>query len=202
MQHRSIAERPVEIRAIGDTKTISGYAAVFNSLSNDLGGFRETIHPDAFKRSLQEVIAGTRAVSARIQHDGGLSTIGTTSNGSLKLSVDATGLRYDIVEPPDTTAARDIMTLVEGGYISKSSFAFQIPDGGASWDFKTNPPTQRLLDVDLIDVAPVDGPAYNDTSVEARSETLANMEANRPKPNGPTVDERMTALNKLRIKKV
>ena len=198
-QHRSITDSAVEIRADGDTKTISGYAAVFNSLSNNLGGFRETIAPDAFARSLKEIKAGTRAVSARIQHDGGLSTIGTTANGSLQLSVDATGLRYDIVEPPDTTAARDIMTLVDGGYISKSSFAFQIPEGGASWDFATEPPTQRLLDVDLIDVAPVDGPAYEATTVEARSETMARMEADRPKPNGPTVAQRMMELNKLRL---
>lgn len=177
MQHRSITDLPVELRDADGRRTIVGYAATFNSLSHDLGGYRETINPSAFDRTLRDVESGKRHVSARIQHDGGLSTVGTTANGSLRLSKDAKGLKYEIVDLPDTTAGRDLMTLVSGGYISKSSFAFSIPskDKGVKWNFADSPPTRELLDVDLIDVAPVDGPAYEATSVEARSAALAEL---------------------------
>lgn len=179
--HRSVTDKPVEIRAEGDRRVISGYAAVFNSLSHDLGGYRETISPKAFNRTLREIAEGKRSVAARIQHEGGLSTVGTTTNGSLVLSIDGVGLKYDIVDVPDTSAGRDLLTLVGGGYISKSSFAFSIPnrDIGVKWDFNTTPPTRELLDVDLIDVAPVDGPAYEATSVEARSAALAEIAEHR-----------------------
>lgn len=181
MQHRSVTEKPVGIRAEGDRRVISGYAAVFNSLSHDLGGYRETINPRAFDRTLKEVSEGKRHVAARIQHEGGLSTVGTTANASLRLSKDAVGLRYEIVDIPNTSAGRDLVELVSGGYISKSSFAFSIPnrDKGVSWNFSDNPPTRELLDVDLVDVAPVDGPAYEATSVEARCAALAEIAERR-----------------------
>ena len=181
-QLRSLSDHPVEIREEGGTRRIAGYAAVFNSLSHNLGGYREKIHPTAFDRSLREVQDGKRTVSARVQHDGGLSTVGSTANGSLLLSRDAKGLKYEIVAPPDTSAGRDIVTLVAGGYINKSSFAFSLPDPTSNmrWDFTTNPPTREILDLDLIDVAPVDGPAYEATSVEARALALQQIQAVKP----------------------
>ena len=56
-------------------------------------------------------------VSARIQHKGGLLTVGTTRNGTLTLKTDATGLRYAVVLP-DTGAGRDIAAVVRRGAIS------------------------------------------------------------------------------------
>jgi ATP-dependent Clp protease protease subunit len=177
MQFCSVTEAPVEVRAEGDRRTILGRAATFNSLSHDLGGYREKINARAFDRTLDDVAAGRNHVSARIQHDGGLSIVGTTKNGSLRLFKDAAGLNYELTALPDTQSARDLLTLVQGGYINKSSFAFTVPDraNGMRWDYTTNPPTRELLDVDLVDVAPVDGPAYEATSVEARALALASM---------------------------
>lgn len=178
MQYRSLTNLPVEQRAEG----IFGYAAMFNSLSHDLGGYREKIANNAFDRSLKEVQDGKRVVSLRVQHEGGLSTVGTTANGSLELGKDKIGLWYYAKTLPDTQAGRDTLTLVSGGYINKSSFAFSIPDKnkGVSWDFNANPPVRTLLDVDLIDVAPVDGPAYEATSVEARNLILSEMKMIQP----------------------
>ena len=172
---RSINEQPVEFRAGDDDKPtiITGYAAVFNSLSHDLGGFLERIMPGAFDRTLREIHEGKRQVAARIQHDGGLTTVGTTGNESLRLSVNKTGLKYEIVALPDTSAARDLVELVRGGYISKSSFAFSIPNfDGERWLWDKTPPIRELIDIDLHDVAPVDGPAYEATSVSARAGAL------------------------------
>ena len=177
MQFCSVTEAPVQVRAEGDRRTIHGRAATFNSLSHDLGGYREKINSRAFDRTLEDVAAGRNHVSARIQHDGGLSIVGTTKNGSLRLFKDGSGLNYELTALPDTQSARDLLTLVQGGYINKSSFAFTVPDraNGMRWDYTTNPPTRELLDVDLVDVAPVDGPAYESTSVEARAMALASM---------------------------
>jgi len=177
MQFCSVTEAPVEVRADGDQRMIRGRAATFNSLSHDLGGYREKINPRAFDRTLSDIAAGKNHVSARIQHDGGLSIVGTTKNGSLRLFKDSSGLNYELTALPDTQSARDLLTLVSGGYINKSSFAFTVPDraNGMRWDYTTTPPTRELLDVDLVDVAPVDGPAYESTSVEARAAALASM---------------------------
>jgi HK97 family phage prohead protease len=118
----------VEIRTGTDGgKTLVGYAAMFDSLSEDLGGFREIIRKGAFDATL----ASKPDVSARIQHAGGLNTIGRTTNGTLRLGVDKKGLKYE-VDLPDTTAARDIHALVKRGDINKSSFAFSLRYDGDS----------------------------------------------------------------------
>ena len=50
-EYRACAE--IELRSEADGKiTLRGYAAVFNSLSQDLGGFVEIIRPGAFTRTL------------------------------------------------------------------------------------------------------------------------------------------------------
>jgi HK97 family phage prohead protease len=148
----------------GSKPVIVGYAAVFNSLSQDLGGFREIVRQGAFDKALAE----KQDVSARIQHQSGLTTIGRTGNNTLRLSVDDHGLRYELT-PPNTQAGRDILELVRSGMINKSSFAFTVRENGERWVWESTPPVRELLSVDLYDVAPVDGPAYLDTSVSIRS---------------------------------
>lgn len=166
MNEKRIAPKAmIELREGDKGKpTIVGYAAVFDSLSEDLGGFREIIRRGAFDKALEE----KQDVSARIQHQGGLTTIGRTTNGTLKLSVDQRGLRYELT-PPDTQAGRDIVELIKSGMIDKSSFAFSVREAGERWMWESTPPVRELLSVDLYDVAPVDGPAYMDTSVSVRT---------------------------------
>jgi len=163
-----LSGQPAELRKAGDgARMLVGYAAVFNSMSHDLGGFREIIRPGAFAQSLEE----SPDVAARIQHAGGLSTIGRTTNGTLRLKEDDFGLRYEVDLPP-TTAGNDIAILVERGDISKSSFAFTLRDDGETepqrWHFDQDPAMRELFNLNLHDVAPVDGPAYEATSVMVR----------------------------------
>lgn len=156
-----------------------GYAAVYNRKSVDLGGFVEVIEPGAF----DEAIAESPDVAARVQHQPGLGTIGRTRNGTLKLTGNAKGLKYE-VQPPDTQAGRDIVQLIRRGDISGSSFAFTLRGERATaerWDWSTTPATRHLLRVNLHDIAPVDGPAYLDTSVSVRSFNEAR-EAQTEKP--------------------
>jgi len=178
MEWAVTSDANLEVRASEDGRpVITGYAAVYDSVSQDLGGFVEVVRRGAFDASLAE----NPEVSARVQHEGGLTTIGRTSNGTLKLKSDAKGLHYTIY-PPDTTAGRDIVELVRSGYINKSSFAFSLRQPlteAQRWNTEKSPPLRELLSVNIHDVAPVDGPAYEATSAEARAAALADLEGLR-----------------------
>jgi hypothetical protein len=149
---------------------VRGYAAVYNSLSQDLGGFREMIAPGAFDRTVRETNAGDNDVLGRLEHH---VLLGRTSSGTVRLATDARGLLYEI-DLPNTQAGRDVAELVSRGDIFQSSFAFHLHPNGE--DFDVSPGgwlVRHLLDVDLVDVAPVTTPAYPATSVAlVRSATL------------------------------
>ena len=147
----------------GDQPKITGYAAVFNSLSDDLGGFREQIKRGAFKRTLD---AGAD-VRALVDHDPS-RILGRTTAGTLTVREDRNGLLVEI-DPPDTTAGRDILESIRRGDVSQMSFAFSVPPGGEKWVDDGKTATRTLTDVDLYDVSAVSFPAYPDTSVAVRS---------------------------------
>lgn len=156
---------PIELREVAGKKVLSGYAALYNSLSEDLGGFVERIMPGAFDRALKE----GQEVIARAEHDTRL-LLGRRSNGTLRLSTDGKGLKYE-VDIPDTQAGRDVAVLVARGDVRGSSFAFSIPDPqkGQRWTTEENQPLRELIDLDLVDVATTALPAYPETSVSARA---------------------------------
>ncbi len=154
--------RAVEPEAEGAPRRLVGYAAMFNSLSEDLGGFRETIEPGTFAKSLKR----GDDVRAFIEHQGGLSTLGRTSNGTVRLKEDDKGLWTEI-DLPDTTAARDIYELIRRADVSQMSFSFRtITD---AWNTVDGEEIRTLKEVDLMDVSPVAMPAYPATGVDARS---------------------------------
>lgn len=170
MEFRSYNSEPLEIRQSGNELKIGGFAAVYNSDSQDFGGFKERILPGAFDQTLQEVKDGKRDVVARFNHEGGFNTLARTSNGSLALSADARGLRY-VATLPNTSAAKDVYEMIRSGLVNKSSFAFSLPEDGSGqrWDFSSNPAIRQIVRVNLHDVAPVDEPAYEATSVSVRT---------------------------------
>jgi HK97 family phage prohead protease len=141
---------------------ISGYAALFDSLSEELklNGklVREIVKPGAFAQSL----ASSDDVLARFDHD---TILGRTSNGTLKLSEDRIGLHYEI-DPPDTQAARDLIELIRRGDISSASFAFIARPGGESWRYADSRAIRELRDVQLLDVSVVTQPQYKGTSAK------------------------------------
>jgi uncharacterized protein len=149
-----------ELRATGGNR-LEGYAAVFNSLSEDLGGFRESINPGAFARAIRE----KQDVRCLFNHDRG-AVLGRTRAGTLRLAEDSVGLHFDC-DLPDTSTARDLHALIKRGDISQCSFGFVCRDD--RWAEESGEVRRRLLDVDLTDVSAVTVPAYSDTSVSARS---------------------------------
>lgn len=155
----------VEVRAAAaEQRTIGGYAAKFNKHSQNLGGFVERIAPSAFNRSRGN---DWPDVQARYNHDDNM-LLGTTTARTLRVSVDDTGLQYDVDLP---RARGDVYELVQRGDVAKSSFAFRvIGDDGEEWGLTDqNFPQRTLLSVDLVDVAPVNAPAYLDTTTAIRS---------------------------------
>lgn len=157
----------MEVRAVeGQPGTLVGYAAVFNELSVDLGGFREMIRPGTFSGSL----ARQPDVRAVVEHGGGLEMLGRTTNGTLRLAEDEVGLRVEI-DTPDTQAGRDTLALVRRGDLSQMSFAFRVFPDGDKWTTTDSYALRELLAVDLHDgdVSVVAYPAYPATSVEARA---------------------------------
>lgn len=172
----------VELRqAAKGPGTLVGHAAIYNALSEELWpGVREIIRPGAFDASLNR---GDEVV-ALFNHDVSL-LLGRRSAGTLRLREDDRGLVYEIMLP-DTTAGRDVATLVARGDLRHSSFAF-IPELVRAY-------TQGISEVvraRLLDVSPVVYPAYPQTDV-----TLARMarlletvrcpvETPRPTDGGP-----------------
>lgn len=152
----------LELRAIdGDAEKpmIVGYAAVFNQLSDDLGGFREQIAPGAFTKALGNDIR------ALFNHDANI-ILGRTRSKTLRLSEDQKGLRIEI-DPPNTATARSVVEALRRGDISQMSFGFRtIKD---KWDNVAGKVVRTLIDLDLFDVSPVTFPAYPQTEVALRS---------------------------------
>jgi HK97 family phage prohead protease len=158
---RRTLTQPIEFRSEGTKIVASGYAAVFESRSQNLGGFVEVVKPSAFTKTLQE-----SDVVALRNHDPA-KLLGRTSAGTLRLAVDERGLHYDI-DLPDTTEGRDTAVLLERGDIVGSSFGFRaIHD---SWEKTADGLVQRSLDeVALRDVGPVTFPAYSEAPAALRS---------------------------------
>lgn len=153
------------LRASADGKGITGYAAVFKQLSEDLGGFREMVMPGAFDRCLR----GGPDVRCLFNHDPNV-VLGRTKSGTLRLSADGNGLKFNC-DIPDTQAGRDVRESIRRGDIDQCSFGFFV--NGQNWreekDAAGNPQTIReLTDVELLDVSPVTYAAYPQTSVSAR----------------------------------
>jgi HK97 family phage prohead protease len=148
-----------ELRAEGDGMTFIGYAAKFNSPSEDLGGFVETIEAGAFRRSLRS----RNDVKLLVNHDTG-RVLASTRSGTMKLYEDEVGLRVE-ASLPNTSDGRDMAELLRRGDLNKMSFGFSVIKD--SWNQEM---TQRTLkSVRLFETSIVAFPAYAATEAMVRS---------------------------------
>jgi HK97 family phage prohead protease len=162
VERRQLA-RPVELRAAdGGPGVLAGYAAKYMRYSQNLGGFVEQVASSAFSKSLGDRVP----VVARYNHDDNF-LLGTSEAETLRMVSDDEGLAYE-VDLPDTSAGRDVAALAKRGDLRYSSFAFHTLED--EWSVTEQGfPLRTLLNVQLIDVAPVNSPAYLDTSTGIRS---------------------------------
>ncbi|MBM6630309.1 HK97 family phage prohead protease [Mammaliicoccus vitulinus] len=158
------------IKAVDDEKMIvEGYALRFNTLSNDLGGFVETISPEALKE------ADLSDVRCLIDHDSS-KVLGRTTSETLELKIDDEGL-YFRTQLPDTTYARDLYENIRLGNINQCSFGFILDEDGDEFEKRDDGLFKRTLRKikSLFDVSIVTYPAYNDTQVAPALRSIENI---------------------------
>lgn len=139
LERRTFKHRAQETRKAGTSNTgrndgslqVVGHAAVFGEPSVEMmspfGAFTEYIDARAFDNVLQK----NPDVLLTWDHDTRY-VLGRTANNTLDLTVDGVGLRY-WSRVADTSYARDLQVLMEGGYLDQSSFLFRIAPGGEEW---------------------------------------------------------------------
>ena len=162
---------PIE-RAKGEnSRKVSGYAAVFGSPSEPLGGsgFTEVIATGAFDN------ADMTDVRALLNHDQNL-VYARTKSGTLELTVDKRGLRYEF-EAPDSPAGDNLIASLDRGDIDQSSFAFFV--SGEKWEeFPDGSVKRTITDIERVqDVSPVTFPAYEATTAVRRN--LENLQKDK-----------------------
>lgn len=161
---RRILCREVRVDQSGEKPVIRGYAALFNTLSEDLGGFREQLAAGAFSDALSN-----SDVRALINHDPNL-VLGRDRAGTLAMREDATGLQVEI-SPPETQYARDLVEVMKRGDVSQMSFAFTVAKEDQAWTRDGTGPWLRTIKriSRLFDVSVVTYPAYPQTSAAVRA---------------------------------
>jgi len=157
LETRVVEVEAFEVREGADGMHLEGYAALFNSRSENLGGFTEIIKPGAFRGSLKS----RNDIKMLWNHDSG-AVLGSTRAGTLVLTEDDRGLRVSATLP-NTSYGRDASELVRRGDVTAFSFGFSMPArGGDEW---SSDGTERVLKVvRLHEVSLVAFPAYPETA--------------------------------------
>ena len=142
---------------------LEGYAATFDNptclYEYDGVKFNEVIDRGAFDEM------DSKDCCLKYNHSDNVPILARTRGGSLELTVDNIGLRFK-AKLFNTQTSRDVYELVKQGGLDKCSFAFTIKED--SYDRESR--TRHIRKIDkLFDVAIVDIPAYDSTSVSARS---------------------------------
>jgi len=173
--------------AEGEDKKLRGYSARFGEIT-DLYWFDEEIMPGAFKNAIKG-----DDVRALIDHNPSL-IIGRNKANTLELTEDKKGL-MSVIDPPDTTAGRDIITSVQRGDVTGQSFSFRVNE--ENWISgekrgKGKNALRQIKDVTLRDISIVTYPQYKTTDVNYRNntaemESLENIYKNRFDHIGPNL---------------
>ena len=176
-----------ELRANTESRTIIGYAAKFECWSEPImGWFREKIDRDAFSEC--DVTDVIMCFNHNVD-----SILARTTSGTLTLSTDDEGLRFEF-EAPATSLGNDMVELVRRGDISKCSFKFTVEEdewlyaskeNGLEYDERTIRKIDKLYDVSLVVY-----PAYTNTEaslrhLEERKQQFLNTQHNEEDSNYP-----------------
>lgn len=168
------------------SRNVTGYALVFNSESEDLGGFTEIIDKDA----LQGVIERSD-ILALLNHneDKGVLARSTKGTGSLELTVDDLGLLYRF-EAPHTALGDELIEGLRRGDIRASSFAFDVAED--SWEKKSDGTYLRTIKKikNLYDISPVYRPAYDATSSRIDTRGLDSLKEQEAKEEAELAEKR------------
>ena len=156
----------------GEPTKLRGISPPWDSLSVDLGGFREKFSPTAFDKIIgrhKNDPRGVADVVGLFNHDDN-QVLARTTNGTLQLAKEASGLAYEMTLP-DTQLARDVAVLVRNRTLYGSSFAFTVSEKGEQWiQDERGQPVRIIHEASgLFDVSVVTRAAYPSSSVGVRS---------------------------------
>lgn len=161
----------LEIRTsevLTDNKTIYGKAISFDTLSVDLGGFRETIKRGAITQDL----INHSDIFARTNHkDDYILARSKNGKGSLSLELRDDGLYFSF-ELPNTEKGNELREHIKRGEITQCSFAFNAAKEPNSevWRNENGIIYRDIYKIGYLgDVAPVYKPAYEETYVSMRA---------------------------------
>jgi HK97 family phage prohead protease len=155
-----------------EKQVFTGYAAVFFD-AGDPGteyplypGMRERVMPTCFDRAIRE----GQDIRGLLNHEPD-NLLGRCSSGTMRVSVDKRGLRYEIDYDPDDADHQRVMAKMKRGDLTGSSFSFRVAPNGQK--FSPGGPDaddiRELHDVDVLDVGPVTFPAYSSTTSGTRA---------------------------------
>lgn len=161
-------EQPIDnnVEEVEEERIIEGYAIIFNQLSEDLGGFREMIMPEA----VNEELINKSDIYYLYNHNNDSIPLARCNHGqgSLELTIDNKGLKYRF-----NCLNTEFYQLVQRGDLSKSSFAFSLPKDGSGEIWEKSQEynyVRKIVKIEqLFDCSAVLVPAYSQTELYARN---------------------------------
>lgn len=159
-----VEEQPID--NVEEERIIEGYAIIFNQLSEDLGGFREMILPEA----VTEELINNSDIYYLYNHNNDSIPLARCNHGvgSLELTIDSKGLKYKF-----NCINSEFYQLVQRGDLDKSSFAFSLPKDGSGEIWEKNAEynyVRKIVKIEqLFDCSAVLVPAYSQTELYARN---------------------------------
>lgn len=176
-----------------NSREVSGYAIVFNSDSNDLGGFIERIQPEALEGVIEK-----SDVLCLLNHneDKGVLARSKYGEGSLRLEVDEIGLKYTF-EAPNTALGDELLEGLRRGDINTSSFAFTV--GSDNWSKREDGTYLRTINSinELFDVSPVYRAAYDATSIKVDARGLDAIRKKEEEEEKPTNEDEVKPTDEV-----
>lgn len=199
-ERRYVSFDSIEMRDSGDKLEFVGHAAVFDRLSEDLGGFRERIQRGAFRKALDK----DPDVRFLFNHDPNLVLARTTvagGEGTLELREDPKGLLVTAQLVP-TQLGTDMRSLTKSGVVSQMSFSFNVqPDGEDVWLEEDGELVRTIISFGrLFDVGPVTFPAYPQTDASMRSLVCGVAVIKEGEPQAEAVRELAWKIHRGEIK--
>jgi uncharacterized protein len=171
LEWRFLPLEGAEVRASGEGRTLDGYAAVFGQEAVIWGLFREEVAPGAYRKTIQE-----HDIRALWNHDSRI-VLGRNKANTLRLREDGRGLHTEI-DPPDNEWGRPVVDAVQRGDVTGMSIAFRAVKD--SWWYPPEDsdelPKRTIKEAKLYEVSPVTFPAFESTSISARSVALVATE--------------------------
>ena len=160
--------RKIKIEHRDEGRLVYGYAAVFNSRSNDIG-FYETIDPSA----ITEETIKRSTVYATLNHDRD-KVLARSKNGvgTLELKVDERGLYYQY-EAPHSTLGDDVLEMIKRGDLADASFAFTVSqdEDAQKWEKRDGQYYRTIYKIDkLFDISNVYDGAYSEANTNLRAQ--------------------------------